>query len=673
MNQSSLFLFQRELLQGLQNLTNDQLSLIKIPEFDIKSNSIKQNAELLVSSMEPLLDGLDKNNSNDYKLFSCYYTFLVIADDLDRILIQLQDPINIFEYIFYQYAAFMLSRPETNSILNQKLSKILISNASDDFGKRIVQVIVDILNSSITFKDFSTKIINLYNDFNFTFAIHPTFTSIFFRLYVFILQSSPTFADIVSFRYNKSVDLQLEFSQMILSHILGIISIYSGRIEKGREFNQKSLDISSVNNYRNQYATKNNLALIYTSIGSYDSAQEIYLELHKKFPQNIIYALNLAGNYTFLQEYEKGIQVVDEFESNVAPFKNYNNGIALDIKFHLYLKLNQFSKALEVEKDAAEIENIVSIVPFNKLYYHKIIAERYQYEGNISLAKQKMEEVLKLAQDLNQLRDVFDIYVLLIEIQLDLVISKPNVPEYKNQLFSLIDMIIKLSEEQNIIYQKVKLLILRSEIFKHYNLFDEANLDLQEAKMLAQNHGLDGSMKKVTLDLSNLNRTENLIIEYESTPTNFLKRLKSAFKMLVGSPLSNSQLKKNEYTIHGVLILTDSGLSVFNYYFSEMLESDPNLISGLILAITSFISEISKQKGILKSITHENLSLILEPVESFLCVSIASRECFDVREKTRKFASISRGIIGTHANEIMGGIVKDEVIEKLRQNIFQVF
>ena len=143
--------------------------------------------------------------------------------------------------------------------------------------------------------------------------------------------------------------------------------------------------------------------------------------------------------------------------------------------------------------------------------------------------------------------------------------------------------------------------------------------------------------------------------------------------MLVGSPLSNSQLKNNEYTIHGFLILTDSGLSVFNYYFSEMLESDPNLISGLILAITSFISEISKQKGILKSITHENLSLILEPVESFLCVSIASRECFDVREKTRKFASISRGIIGTHANEIMGGIVKDEVIEKLRQNIFQVF
>ena len=335
MNQSSLFLFQGELLQGLQNLTNDQLSLIEIPEYDFKSNLIKQNAELLVSSIEPLLDGLDKYNFNDYKLFYCYYTLLVICDDLERILIQLQDPLNIYEYIFYQYSTFILSRPEPNSVLNQKLAKILISNASDDFGKRIAQVIIDILNSRITFKDFSIKIFNIYNDFNYTFSINPIFTSVFFRLYVFILQNSPTFTDIVTFRYNKAVELQLDFSQMILSHILGIISIYAGKIENGREFNQKSLEISSVNNYRNKYATKNNLAMIYTSIGSYDSAQEIYFELHEKFPQNIIYALNLAGNYTFLQEYEKGIQVVNEFESNVAPFKNYNNGIALDIKFHL--------------------------------------------------------------------------------------------------------------------------------------------------------------------------------------------------------------------------------------------------------------------------------------------------------------------------------------------------
>lgn len=669
MNQSSLFIFQPEILQSLQKLTNEQLSIINIPEDEIKYNNLRQNAELLINHIEKELESLDKNNSVDYKFFNCYYTLLLISDKLESIVDQLQDPKNITEYVFLHYASFMLSLPLSNSLLNQKLTRIIHSNSEDDFNKRLAQIIFDIQASIITFKEFSELFILIYNDFNYDFSINPTFTSSFFRLYIFILQSSPAIIDLITFRYNKSLDLQLEFSHMLLSHILGIIYISSGRMGKGREFNEISIQISSSCDYRNQYSSKNNLALIQTLIGNYESAQEIYLELYQKFPRNIIYALNLAGNYTYLNEFEKGIAIINEFEAKVAPFKSFNNGIALDIKFRLYLRLNQLSKALEVEKDAADLEKAGSILSINKLMYYRILAQRYQYEGNLALAKQKMEDVLKIAQDLNQLKDIFDNYILLIEIQLDLVISRPNVPEFKNQLFSLIDMIIKLSDEQQIMYQKVNLLILRSEIFKHYNLYDEANLDLQEAKALAEKYNLAGSIKKVTSELSNLIKTEQLSSEIESTPTSFLKRLKRAFKMLVGSPVSNSQLKTTEYTIHGVLILTDTGLSVFNYYFSQMLESDPNLISGLILAITSFISEISKSKGILKSITHENLSLILEPIENFLCVSIASRECFEVREKTRKFASISRSVIGSHAIEIIGGIVKDEVTENLLKNV----
>ena len=121
------------------------------------------------------------------------------------------------------------------------------------------------------------------------------------------------------------------------------------------------------------------------------------------------------------------------------------------------------------------------------------------------------------------------------------------------------------------------------------------------------------------------------------------------------------------------MILTDSGLSIFQYRFSDLLESDPNLISGLILAITTFMTELSKGKGILKSITHDNLSLILEPMEQFICVSISSLECFEIREKTRKFAMLSRKIVLENEKDIAAGILYPEMIGKLQETVKLVF
>ena len=568
---------------------------------------------------------------------------------------------------------FLSSKALDTSIIIEKLKAIVESSSSSFMDKEFSQAILDVQMSKITVKDFNSILYQIYCKNRDFFEIHPTFTSVFLRVYIFILQTSSDFVKVIDYHYNLAIKLQHEFSQMLFCHILGIININVGKIEKAREFSERSIKISSANNYYNQYATKNNLGIIYTAIGSYEEAQEIFDELYKKFPQNVIYALNLAGNCSFLGKYEKGIQVITEFETNYNSFKSFYIGIGLDIKFGLYLRLNQFSKALEVEKDAYEIQNVVAISPLNKLMYNRIVAQRYQYEGNFSLAKQKMEDVLKIAEKLNQLNELFSNYILLIGIQMDLVISRPTIPEYRNQLFSIIEMIIKLSEEQNIKYQKVKLLILRSEIFNHYNLITEANQDLQEAKILSESHDLGGSFKKISQELTELKKKEVNSDDGLKTSSNFLKRLKDAFKILVGSPINNSELKKVDYTIHGILILTDSGLSVFNYYFTDMLQSDPNLISGLILAITSFISELSKGKGILKSIRHDNLSLILEPIDNYLCVSISSQECFDAREKTRKFASLSRKIILDNSKDIEGGTIRESMLEKLLEKVKLVF
>ena len=640
---------------------------------NLKSNNIKQNAELLALMIEPSLQNFDRLDPNDNQLFNCYYAFLIIADKLEKITSLLAKPTNIIEYVYYYYAIYILGTSEKPVVVNEKLKNILASNQTDLFSKSCFTIILNLQTGQINSKDFLTNLEGLYNRNLGFFLKNSTFTTTFMRLYIPLLINSTKFVTIINQWYDFSKKLELEFSRLILSHLMGMITGYAGKLETAREFNLESLKISTRLNYINQFATKNNLGTIYTAIGNYEKAGEIYQELLKRQPRNSIFLLNLSDNYLNLKEYEKGLEIITNYEKTIEPLKNTNNNLALESKFNLLLRLHKLEEALVVEKEANNVENLGPLITTNKLVYNRMLATRYQYEGNFSLAKQQMDEVLKLAEELNRLHELFENYIKLIEIQLDLVIMRPNFQEYKNQLFSLIDMLIKLSGEQNLIYQKINLLVLRSEVFKHFNLMIEANKDLEEAKTLAKEKDYDDLFNKILFEMQKLRKNEVNVKEKEKTSSNFLKRIKDALNVLKGSPLTSDEIKKIDYTLHGILILTDSGLSIFQYRFSDLLESDPNLISGLILAITTFMTELSKGKGILKSITHDNLSLILEPMEQFICVSISSLECFEIREKTRKFAMLSRKIVLENEKDIAAGILYPEMIGKLQETVKLVF
>lgn len=541
---------QTELLNNLKSLPNNYLTLLELSDDLITTNSIKQNADFLASKIEVFILNLDKKNSNYYQILNCYHTFLIIADNLEKITSLINNPSNLLEYIYYYYAVYMLGIVEKPSVVNEKLKKLILLNKSDSLSMDFAQLVLDLQTGRCSTQDFLQKFEDLYNE-NLGFFLNNSIILIaFMRMYIFLLINSKNFINLIKQWYEFSKKHNYEFSLMILSHLQGMITGYNGRLDTARDYNLESLKISTSLNYINQYSTKNNLGNIYTSLGSYEKAGDIYRELLEKQPINNIFLLNLAENYLFLNDYQKGLDVINEYEKKFGSLKNTNNNLALEIKFILLLRLNRLQEAIEVENEANQGENLGHLISTNKLVYNRMLAMHYQYEGNYAQAKQKMDDVLKIAEELNRIHELFINYMLLIEIQLDLVIMRPNFQEYRNQLFSLIDMLIKLSEEQDIIYQKIKLLVLRSEVYKHFNLLEEANNDLQEAKTLAQERDYDDLFKKITLDIQKLRENELGRLGKDKTSSNFLNRLKNAFKVLIGSPMQN----KNE----NILIISHS-------------------------------------------------------------------------------------------------------------------
>ncbi len=65
---------------------------------------------------------------------------------------------------------------------------------------------------------------------------------------------------------------------------------------------------------------------------------------------------------------------------------------------------------------------------------------------------------------------------------------------------------------------------------------------------------------------------------------------------------------------------------------------DSSILSGFVSAITSFSGEMMGGSGLIRSISQEGFTLMMEHTDSRIVTLIASQETFDIRYMLRGFA-----------------------------------
>ena len=195
-----------------------------------------------------------------------------------------------------------------------------------------------------------------------------------------------------------------------------------------------------------------------------------------------------------------------------------------------------------------------------------------------------------------------------------------NAFEFSLRLSELFDLCYKKESVENILLIIKELQIKSNSYFPELKLeepiknwFDQLE-DTQEEEFYKRTY--------LNLQFNILSWMEDVIIYsdtnlkiYYDSPVIDIKTRDDIIKGILTIKENNNQ-RAHQYFIKILytlmVIYKDSGLSIYNYNFIEKtMDSDPDLISGFLVAIQNFGSEFSKQETKMKKLSYEHFEIEL--------------------------------------------------------------
>ncbi|MBD3193249.1 MAG: hypothetical protein GF308_21625 [Candidatus Heimdallarchaeota archaeon] len=336
-------------------------------------------------------------------------------------------------------------------------------------------------------------------------------------------------------------------------------------------------------------------------------------------------------------EVEKAYQYIKEaFEkqASLSGEDSYGTNIARKSLIEALIERGELTKAKErLDKLYQFCEKSPSDYLYAGYYYS---FSNYQLKTyNLGLALENIFEALEYASKPGN-------YDMLLKTQL--TITKIYIQQYKlsedvhlliNAL-NFIENIIQATKEQEYRFLLWRSLVIRSNIEFLLERNKEAMKSLQEALAIVE----DDSEAKIVIT-ENITELETKIkqqIKLEDKRESLLRRIskniQEAFKFVfVKRPV------EIEFTLHGLLIIKDSGIPLYSKIINDDIISDDILLTGLITAINDFSSHLFSRTntGALSSIVHENLNILLEKENGLLIALIVDKNTFELRTKMLQF------------------------------------
>ncbi|WP_455464994.1 hypothetical protein, partial [Candidatus Hodarchaeum mangrovi] len=115
-----------------------------------------------------------------------------------------------------------------------------------------------------------------------------------------------------------------------------------------------------------------------------------------------------------------------------------------------------------------------------------------------------------------------------------------------------------------------------------------------------------------------------------------IAELESRVTKLIQKKAETSSLSKEDPYLF--MILSRSGMSIFSKHFADDSLVSEQLIGGFLTAINAFTEEAFSQEGTIEGIKHKDYTILLVPVESFLCCYVFKGSSYFALKKLKRFA-----------------------------------
>ncbi|MFQ5832844.1 MAG: hypothetical protein ACE5H4_09095 [Candidatus Thorarchaeota archaeon] len=266
--------------------------------------------------------------------------------------------------------------------------------------------------------------------------------------------------------------------------------------------------------------------------------------------------------------------------------------------------------------------------------------------------KMNLDEAIRFLETALQLSIKSDHpeYIMKSQIQLAAVHLKRyrvlgNEEDYRSA-FDYSDNLAKMAEEQNLVPGLVEALLLRALLKRTAKDFGGAKKDLLRARRLAIEKNLTSVHSIVSRELDEfqvLQEGRRLDIGELEKIDRYLDNVPGVFTSLMNQEMSKKPILSPVKLYQLIVMNPDIGLPIYTYNFEEVKETGIH-VYGLLSAVSTVGSEIMPDAGLIRTLTHEGKTIMMEHDGDLMGALIADRESFRARMGVRSFISGFREI-----------------------------
>ncbi len=432
-------------------------------------------------------------------------------------------------------------------------------------------------------------------------------------------------------------DCIIETSQVM--NMKGIILGEIGRAEESINACQVAYKARyELGNIVGAAAALNNMAMQYWSIGDTEKASAQIMKAIEMFREynfpTVVPMLNLALIYIGDGDYEKALTIALQAKSQAKAFGMSYIGLPMVLS-QAYIYLKRFDEA---EKYIAEYKNMMekSSSKRDTFAYHFLVGLLEKTRLNLYNSTNEFLKAIEIAEDFNMISEIIETKIKFAETMLHkyLIVKDMSFIQIAEAHIEDARLICEEQELDRQLYYTVKLSVYIETILgnkkKAKDIVNEAiakfdsNPPLQKKLVkLREEVKKSGSKRDV----------ESLIRSFTDSAQKLLRI--HIFK----------RPKKISFKLLGyIIMMKQSGLAIISKIYDQKISTDSNLVAGLISAVSTFLQQISnnKNEGNLKSILHENISILIETDEQFSYLLLVDHETYEARKLLRKISQTFR-------------------------------
>ncbi|MEA2069914.1 MAG: tetratricopeptide repeat protein, partial [Asgard group archaeon] len=419
--------------------------------------------------------------------------------------------------------------------------------------------------------------------------------------------------------------------------------IESGNIRKGLVFLEEAFDFLEIIANSLQLAiSANNIGFIHRSMGNLEKAMNyFYLALENatkaEVPSYIVAAetniahlhLDFDNPKLALSDSEKALETLEENEEEIPKTIK----IALDLcRADIFEQLERYDDASAMLDHALmEISESDLTSETAKVYLRK--ARLSARQSNLGEATNFLESALEIAKNNNLFETIVNANLQLAEIDL-LKYRMTNEEQLLDKALMKIAGSEQLCVEQEFMLILIDIYILQGLLLSLKERQKEGKRILEKAVSLSQDLNLKDKEQEARNQLKELQKEKkNLLVK-------IFTRINESIRKTISFE-SVAKPKEPTQQIRALFIISkDIGLPIYEQYFDEKERIDPNLLSGLLSAISTMGQTVlSSKEGGLRLIDHGDVSIMLETGEKMVIALVVGKETYLLRNKLQEFTT----------------------------------